>query len=407
LSFESFARRWGIPEHQLIHIHAQDQEIDSRNPISGSVFIKDPESDGIGSYSNNLIKNDMNVDVKGIDTNIERILRILSGRHSGDSSPREKVLKPNKSSKVFVYLTGHGGDHFMKIRDWKDLQAEDLAVAFDTLKYNYGFDELLWLGDSCEIATIQEFFYTPGIHSIGSSEKDQNAWSHNHTSYLMNSLTDIWTNNAHDLLSKIEDPCDDKSVPSIDRFHKILKKRSREMNLQDAVYSQTDGTRIETEAKLTPFLSSCVNQSENVLRLSNAPQLKKYKSWEVPNPVPNQIGLQKNDIKIVPGRFTSIDRLSMREPLYESFIERSSERRDQIMADLMDTVPMRFPDEHEAIRKAKSNPELGLVLGYEGLLEKRWSSTLKVLLFGIKCAAVSLLIVYISVSTTIGWISNT
>ena len=49
------------------------------------------------------------------------------------SVPRTKRLLSDASSNVFVYMTGHGGNEFLKFQDTEEISAFDLADAFEQM----------------------------------------------------------------------------------------------------------------------------------------------------------------------------------------------------------------------------------------------------------------------------------
>ena len=53
---------------------------------------------------------------------VENFLRVLTGRHD-PAVPRSKRLLSDGGSNVLVYLTGHGGDEFLKFQDKEQVQA--------------------------------------------------------------------------------------------------------------------------------------------------------------------------------------------------------------------------------------------------------------------------------------------
>lgn len=69
------------------------------------------------------------VDYRGYEVTVENFLRVLTGRHSL-AVPRSKRLLSDQSSHILVYMTGHGGDGFLKFQDQEEVQSQDLADAF-------------------------------------------------------------------------------------------------------------------------------------------------------------------------------------------------------------------------------------------------------------------------------------
>lgn len=59
-------------------------------------------------------------------------MRLLTGRvHT--ATPRNKKLLSDRQSNVLIYLSGHGGDGFLKFQDSEELTNVDLADAIETM----------------------------------------------------------------------------------------------------------------------------------------------------------------------------------------------------------------------------------------------------------------------------------
>lgn len=103
-------------------------------------------------------------------------------------------------SNIFVYMTGHGGDEFLKFQDNEEISAFDIADAFDGMwakarcvgTVRFGrvnpsselvrlcacrYNEILFMVDTCQANTLYSKFYSPNILATGSSEKDENSYS--------------------------------------------------------------------------------------------------------------------------------------------------------------------------------------------------------------------------------------
>lgn len=54
--------------------------------------------------------------------------------------PRSKRLLTDDRSNIFVYMTGHGGNEFLKFQDNEEISAFDIADAFEQMwqKKRYG-----------------------------------------------------------------------------------------------------------------------------------------------------------------------------------------------------------------------------------------------------------------------------
>ena len=73
------------------------------------------------------------VDYRGYEVTVENFLRVLTGRHE-NSVPRSKRLLSDEGSHILLYMTGHGGDEFLKFQDADELQSHDLADAVKQMK---------------------------------------------------------------------------------------------------------------------------------------------------------------------------------------------------------------------------------------------------------------------------------
>ena len=77
------------------------------------------------------------VDYRGYEVTVENFVRLLTGRLPADT-PRSKRLLTDSGSNVLIYMTGHGGDGFLKFQDSEEITNIELADAFEqVLWYMY------------------------------------------------------------------------------------------------------------------------------------------------------------------------------------------------------------------------------------------------------------------------------
>ncbi|KAJ0256634.1 hypothetical protein HA466_0095640 [Hirschfeldia incana] len=89
-----------------------------------------------------------------------------------------KRLLSDEGSHILLYMTGHGGDEFLKFQDAEELQSHDLADAVKQMKEKRRFKELMIMVDTCQAATLFNQLQSPGVLIIGSSLKGENSYSH-------------------------------------------------------------------------------------------------------------------------------------------------------------------------------------------------------------------------------------
>lgn len=164
---------------------ADDMACNARNNYPAQVFNNE-------NHQLNLYGDNVEVDYRGYEVTVENFLRVLTGRHE-NAVPRSKRLLSDEGSHILLYMTGHGGDEFLKFQDSEELQSHDLADAVKQMKEKHRFKELLIMIDTCQAATLFSQLQSPGVLTIGSSMKGENSYSHHLDSDIGVSVVDRFT----------------------------------------------------------------------------------------------------------------------------------------------------------------------------------------------------------------------
>jgi len=185
LSLYRTVKRLGIPDERIILMLADDMACNARNSYPAQVF--NNENHQINLYGDNV-----EVDYRGYEVTVENFLRVLTGRHD-PAVPRSKRLLSDEGSHILLYMTGHGGDQFLKFQDSEEIQSHDLADAIEQMREKRRYKELLIMVDTCQAATLYSQLYSPGVLAIGSSLKGENSYSHHLDSDVGVSVVDRFT----------------------------------------------------------------------------------------------------------------------------------------------------------------------------------------------------------------------
>ncbi|KAJ1278561.1 hypothetical protein BS78_04G089000 [Paspalum vaginatum] len=185
LSLYRTVKRLGIPDERIILMLADDMACNPRNSYPAQVFNNE-------NHQLNLYGDNVEVDYRGYEVTVENFLRVLVGRHES-AVPRSKRLLSDEGSHILLYMTGHGGDEFLKFQDSEELQSHDLADAVKQMKEKHRFKELLIMVDTCQAATLFSQLQSPGVLAIGSSMKGENSYSHHLDSDIGVSVVDRFT----------------------------------------------------------------------------------------------------------------------------------------------------------------------------------------------------------------------
>ncbi|KAK5114124.1 glycosylphosphatidylinositol anchor biosynthesis [Meristemomyces frigidus] len=223
LSLYRTVKRLGVPDSQIILMLPDDMACNPRNTFSGSVFNdksreldlydqkpdtptqESAEGGDIATESETsettpqIMPAGIEVDYRGNEVTVETFIRLLTDRWPA-SHPTSKRLLTNSQSNILIYMTGHGGDSFLKFQDAEEISSHDLADAFAQMHEKGRYNELLFMIDTCQANTMYESFYSPGVVGMGSSARDQSSYSHHADQDVGVAVIDRWTYYALEFL---------------------------------------------------------------------------------------------------------------------------------------------------------------------------------------------------------------
>lgn len=186
-------KRLGIPDSNIILMLADDVACNPRNTFPGKVYAN------AGRHLD-LYGERIEVDYRGYEVSVENFIRLLTARVNPDT-PVAKRLQTNENSNIFIYMTGHGGDEFLKFQDHEEISAFDIADAFQQMHTQQRYKEIFFMIDTCQANTMYSKFYSPNILATGSSAKGENSYSHHSDPDLGVAVIDRYT---HVILNFLE-----------------------------------------------------------------------------------------------------------------------------------------------------------------------------------------------------------
>ena len=195
LSLYRTVKRLGIPDNQIILMLPDDMACNPRNTFTGSVF--NDKSRNLDLYDDKSAletvgMGGIEVDYRGNEVTVENFIRLLTDRWPS-SHPHSKRLMTGPQSNILIYMTGHGGNEFLKFQDSEEISSFDLADAFAQMYEKQRYHEMLFMIDTCQANTMYNAFYTPGVLATGSSAKDQSSYSHHADQDVGVAVIDRWT----------------------------------------------------------------------------------------------------------------------------------------------------------------------------------------------------------------------
>lgn len=205
LSIYRTVKRLGIPDSQIILMLPDDMACNPRNAFPGTVYSNADRA--VDLYGDNI-----EVDYRGYEVTVENFIRLLTDR-VGEEMPRSKRLLTDDRSNILVYMTGHGGNEFLKFQDAEEIGAFDLADAFEQMWEKKRYHEILFMIDTCQANTMYSKLYSPNIIATGSSELDQSSYSHHADNDVGVAVIDRYTYyNLEFLETEVRDTSSKKTV---------------------------------------------------------------------------------------------------------------------------------------------------------------------------------------------------
>jgi phosphatidylinositol glycan class K len=214
LSIYRSVKRLGIPDSRTILMLADDMACNPRNPRAATVFNN-------AHHHINVYGDDVEVDYRGYEVTVENFIRLLTGRLSS-STPRSKRLLSDEHSNILIYMTGHGGEGFLKFQDSEEITNVELADAFEQMWQKRRYRNIFFMIDTCQAESMFLKFYSPNILAVASSKIGEDSLSHHGDPTIGVYVIDRYTYYALDFLEKV----DKGSTKSMGQFLQVCPKRA-------------------------------------------------------------------------------------------------------------------------------------------------------------------------------------
>ncbi|KAH0474013.1 MAG: uncharacterized protein KVP18_004986 [Porospora cf. gigantea A] len=256
LSFYRVLKRLGVPDRQIVLMLGDEAACDPRNMKPGRIWNADRRQDSLDLYGE-----DVEVDFRSGEVTVDNFLRVLSGKQF-EFTPTNQRLSTDKHSNLLIYLTGHGGNDFLKFRDFEEVQSKDIIDAIRTLKEQNKFNEILLIVDTCQAETLVEDIDIPGVITMSSSQLNESSWASNYSSHLGVSTVDNWSYHLYRFLQlKVADPCSPATLQ--DAFTFAKRAAAKNGLVATPTIRTTDGVRDPKDIRVTEFFSNPLTASCN------------------------------------------------------------------------------------------------------------------------------------------------
>ncbi|KAI1292122.1 putative GPI-anchor transamidase [Halotydeus destructor] len=206
-------KRLGIPDSRIIMMLSDDMACNSRNPKPATVY-------NHAHHHINVYGDDVEVDYRGYEVTVQNFIRLLTGRVK-EGTAKQKQLLTDEGSNILIYLTGHGGDGFLKFQDSEEVTSVELADAFEQMHQKRRYNEILLITETCQAESMGQKLYSPNIIAVGSSKVGEDSLSHHGDPSIGVFIIDRYTYHALDFLEKVKT----NSTKSLGQFLTVCPKR--------------------------------------------------------------------------------------------------------------------------------------------------------------------------------------
>jgi phosphatidylinositol glycan class K len=179
-------------DDHIILMLADEYNVNPRNPMKNLIYNtatdsvrKDQQQQRRQQQDipSSLYTHDIEIDYRGEDVNVENFVNALTGQQQQQQqhSILSPVLNTNADSHILVYMTGHGGDSFLKFQDNEEITSLQLAEVFQYM-YQHGlYREVLFIADTCQAFTLGDTIisrHVPNVYVVGTSLRGESSYAH-------------------------------------------------------------------------------------------------------------------------------------------------------------------------------------------------------------------------------------
>jgi len=179
-------------------MNAFDYACDTRNSLPGRIYYNNNHNDvnfddnDNNNNNNNDLYNNVEIDYKGNQVKVSKFINIMIGNHDHNDPNNGKLLSDSKSN-ILIYLSGHGGDEFLKFQDNEEISSQDIGKMIKTMEILKRYNQILFIVDTCQASTLANYITSPNIIFLTSSLKGENSYAYHISNILGVSLIDRFT----------------------------------------------------------------------------------------------------------------------------------------------------------------------------------------------------------------------
>ena len=241
-------RRLGLPDSRIILMQADCSTCDPRMIRPGRTYSSPGsvlEEQTRAWYEPYDLPPE--VDYRDQDVTVESLLRVLTGNtHYGMG--HGQVLGSTNTSNVLLFMTGHGGDGFLKFHDQTELMSSDLGAAVEYMYHAGRYKNMFIVLDTCQASTMWEDIAegVDGWVAAASSARGFSGYALNHDGHVGTFLVDEFSHWVATWLDTVYGPSKSREGKTIDDLLSyVMRQRMSSVVQFDKSRARKDGLLIE------------------------------------------------------------------------------------------------------------------------------------------------------------------
>ena len=228
---------------------------ESRNAYPGEIVLSE--------YGDKIRTCQENIDLSFQESDFHnyQLLDILRGRKLNLYNSFRQ-LKSDRNSKIIILITSHGGENFIKVRNFLVVLTDELNRTLNEMYIKGKYKELLFVLDTCEGYSLYDHVKVPNIYFISSSAVGQKASSYSFDENSMGPTVDKFHFLLYNSLKKIHE--NKLYNTTLDELFGDIKAKKK--------FLETDVTwdnKIDRVLYVKEFFGNTELKNENMLDVSN------------------------------------------------------------------------------------------------------------------------------------------
>ena len=234
---------------------AEYHACESRNAYPGEIVLSE-----LGIVIRTCQEN-IDINFQESDFHNYQLLDIFRGRKLNQFNGFRQ-LNSDKNSKIIVIITSHGGENFIKVRNFLVVLTDELNRKLNEMYIKGKYKELLFVLDTCEGYTLYNHVNVPNIYFISSSTLGQKSSSYSYDENLMGPTVDKFHFLMYNMLTDIHK--NRLYNTTVDQFFGEIKSKKK--------FLETDVTwdnKIERKLYIKDFFGNNDLKNEKVKDVSD------------------------------------------------------------------------------------------------------------------------------------------